>query len=272
MGIISKILNINIRSKFNFDEKELEQNITKHVFLICAPKSGSTWLTKILENILDWPTIKLLPAYGNREQELDLSDLISSKVQGKVFSPHQHLRYSDYTERILSLLDTHIILQVRDVYDTIMSYRDHMNNENVKVPAAFMNNENWELLNEDEKLSFVVDLVVPWYFNFYCGWITSNLYKKGRVKVVTYNDMKNDPLFTVSDILKHIGEPTDKSTIEKIIEQIAAKNTRKNIGIAGRGDSIPESLKKRVVGYTKYYPKINFDLIGISAEEIEKFK
>ena len=70
MGIISKILNINNRSKYNFDEKELKENVEKHVFLICAPKSGSTWLTKILENVLGWPSIKLLPAYGNREQEL----------------------------------------------------------------------------------------------------------------------------------------------------------------------------------------------------------
>ena len=242
------------------------------VFLICAPKSGSTWLTKILENVLGWPSIKLLPAYGNREQELDLSELIANNVSGKVFSPHQHLRYSDYTEKILSMLDSHVILQVRDIYDTIMSYRDHMNNENVKVPAAFMNDENWDLLNDAEKLSFVVDLVVPWYFNFYCGWTTSDLYKQGRVKVITYNIMKENTFSTVSNILDYIGESTENSIIEKAISQIAKKNTRKNKGVSGRGDSIPDSLRKQVINYTKYYPKINFDLLGISAKEIEKYK
>lgn len=272
MDIINKILNFRTEKKNIFNENVLKENINKHLLLVCAPKSGSTWLTEILKDILEWPSIKLLPAYGHREQEIDLSELISSNVKGNILSPHQHLRYSDYTEKIINILDSHIILQVRNIYDTIISYRDHMNNENVKVPAAFMNNENWELLSEDKKLSFVVDLVVPWYFNFYCGWITSNLYKEKRVKIVTYNDMKKDTLSTVSNILKHIGETSEISTIEKIIEQIAGKNTRKNKGISGRGNSIPDSLKKRVVGHTKYYPKINFDLIGISAEEIEKFK
>ena len=276
MDIKNKILKIKNSiiktNSFELQEKEIKKNVEKHLFLICAPKSGSTWLTNILKRILKWKIVKLLPAFEHREQEIDLVPLFESRAKGNVFSPHQHLRYSHYTEKIINALDSYLILQLRDLYDTIISYKDHLNKESVKVPAAFMNDENWELLTEKQKLSFVVDLVVPWYFNFYCGWITSNLYKEGRIKIITYSDMKKDAFSTVKDILEYIKEPSSDSKIEKAMAEVVKKNTRKNKGITGRGNQIPDDLKRKIINYTKYYPKVNFDLIGINAEEIEKYK
>lgn len=273
--MIKKILNkLNLvpkRDRYNFQEKEIKKNIEKHLFLICAPKSGSTWLTNILKRLLNWNVVKLLPAFEHREQEIDLVPLFESGVKGNVFSPHQHLRYSHHTEKIINMLDSYLILQLRSIYDTIISYKDHLNKESVKVPAAFMNDENWELLSEENKLSFVVDLVVPWYFNFYCGWLTSNLYKEGRIKIITYSGMKKDTLLTVKGILEYIEEPFTDSKIAKVMDEVAKTNTRKNKGISGRGNQIPDELKKRVVSYTKYYPKVNFDLLGITQEEIERY-
>ena len=275
MGIINKILKVKSsivdKHSFELQEKEIKKNVKKHLFLICAPKSGSTWLTIILKNILNWNVVKLFPAFEHREQEIDLAPLFESGVKGNVFSPHQHLRYSLYTEKIINMLDSYLILQLRSIYDTIISYKDHLNKESVKVPAAFMNDENWELLSEENKLSFVVDLVVPWYFNFYCGWLTSNLHKEGRIKIITYSGMKKDTLLTVKGILEYIEEPFTDSKIAKVMDEVAKKNTRKNKGISGRGNQIPDELKKRVVSYTKYYPKVNFDLLGITQEEIERY-
>jgi hypothetical protein len=256
---------------FGLQEKEIKKNIKKHLFLICAPKSGSTWLTNILKKTLQWNVVKLLPAFEHREQEIDLSPLFESGVKGNVFSPHQHLRYSLYTEKLINMLDSYLILQLRNIFDTIISYKDHLDKESVKVPAAFMNDENWKLLTEEQKISFVVDLVVPWYFNFYCGWMTSNLYKEGRIKVVTYSDMKKDAFSTVKGILEYINEPTPDSNILNAMDEVAKKNTRKNKGISGRGNQIPDELKKRIVSYTIYYPKVNFDLLGLPQEEIERY-
>ena len=82
MGIINKILKVKssilVKHSFILQEKEVKKNIKKHLFLICAPKSGSTWLTNILKNILNWNVVKLLPAFEHREQEIDLAPLFES--------------------------------------------------------------------------------------------------------------------------------------------------------------------------------------------------
>ena len=41
-----------------------------------------------------------------------------------------------------------------------------------------MNYDNWHILSKDEKLSFVIDLVVPWYFNFIVDGFLLNYSKK----------------------------------------------------------------------------------------------
>ena len=275
MGIINKVLKIRnamvAKQTFELQEQEIKKKVEKHLFLICAPKSGSTWLTNILKKILQWKVVKLLPAFEHREQEIDLTALFQANVKGKVFSPHQHLRYSHHTEKIITMLDSYLVLQLRNIWDTIISYKDHLNNESVKVPAAFMNDENWELLNDEQKLAFVVDLVVPWYFNFYCGWMTSNLYKEGRIKIITYSDMIKDAFTTVKSILEYIKEPSSDQEIHDAMEKVAKKNTRKNKGVSGRGNQLSDELKKRVISYTKYYPSVDFDLFGITQQEIERY-
>ncbi len=268
---IKRIISKEKTYTLDAQKRVLQKNVKKHVFLICAPKSGSTWLTNILKRILKWKIVKLLPAFEHREQEIDLAPLSESNAKGKIFSPHQHLRYSHHTENIINILDSYVILQLRNIFDTIISYKDHLDKESVKVPAAFMNDENWKLLNDEQKLAFVVDLVVPWYFNFYCGWMTSNLHKEGRIKIITYSDMKKDAFTTVKSILEYIKEPFSDQEIHNAMEKVAKKNTRKNKGVSGRGNQLSDELKKRVISYTKYYPSIDFDLFGITQQEIERY-
>lgn len=249
--------------QISFQKQELKKNIDKHLFLVCAPKSGSTWLSVILENLLNWPAIYLVSAFGHREQEIDLNPLLASNKKGNIISPHQHLRYSKYSKEIIDTLNSKLVLQVRNIFDTIISYRDHLDQESVVVPAAFMNDKIWQQLSEEEKLGFIVDLVVPWYFNFYCGWITSDLYAEGKILMITYNELKSDPFETTNKVVQFINEDKSKIEIEKAIEKAAQKNIRKNKAVAGRGLLLSNQLKERVISYTKYYPGIDFSPIGL---------
>ncbi len=247
-----------------FKLNKLSENIDKHLWLVCAPKSGSTWLTKILENILKWNSVKLVPGFGNREQEVDLSPLIASGVKGNLITPHQHCRYSAYTHEIVDTLDTKIILQVRDIFDTVVSFYDHIENEGPTFPSGFMNHENWNMLDKTKRWSYLVDLVVPWYFNFYCSWVTSPLYaEKNRITLITYNELRYSTSKTVSDVLEFCGEPTSSVTIEKILTKLNKKNTRQNKGIAGRGDVLSEELKDKIRSFTQYYPSVDFSPMGL---------
>ena len=88
MGLnrLLKILKNN--TEINQFLDDVKHRINKHLILVCAPKSGSTWLSKILKNLLGWPEIKLLP-YLSQEQELDLFELLSKNVTGNVLTPYR---------------------------------------------------------------------------------------------------------------------------------------------------------------------------------------
>jgi len=249
------------QKKFIF--KQTKQNINKHVWLVCAPKSGSTWLTRILQDTLKWDSVKLVPSFGNREQEVDLSPLLAKGITGNLLTPHLHCRYSEYTHEIIDNLDTKVILQVRDIFDTLISFYDHIEKEGPTFPSGYMNQESWDALSEFQRWSYLTDLVIPWYFNFYCSWLCSPLYKDGRVKLITYNELRNHTVDTVSDVLKFCEEPTDSIRIQKTLDKLKKKNTRQNKGIVGRGDSLPQELKDRIKSFTQYYPTVDFTPMGL---------
>ncbi|MBV1911900.1 MAG: sulfotransferase domain-containing protein [Kangiellaceae bacterium] len=246
-----------------FKLNQLSKNIDKHIWLVCAPKSGSTWLTRMLHGMLKWDSVKLVPSFGNREQELDLSPLLAKGTKGNLITPHQHCRYSAYTHEVIDALDTKVILQVRDIFDTVISFYDHIENEGPTFPSGFMNQQSWDVLDEHARWSYLVDLVIPWYFNFYCSWMTSPLYKENRIKIVTYNELRNNTVNTVGAVLDFCGESRKSETIQAVIDKLKKKNTRQNKGIVGRGDTLPDELKDRIRSFTRYYPSVDFEPMGL---------
>ena len=41
------------------------------------------------------------------------------------------------------------------------------------------------------------------------------------------------------------------------------KQTRKNVGVTGRGDTLSHEQKQRIKDMAKYYPNIDFTALGI---------
>ncbi|TNE29745.1 MAG: hypothetical protein EP346_05185 [Bacteroidetes bacterium] len=248
---------------YQFVDKVLKTKIDKHLFLVCAPKSGSTWLSHVVEELLDWPSVRLAPSFEHREQEIDLLPLLRNSNAPKVYSSHQHCRYSLYTEKVCRLINSHIVLQVRDIFDTVYSYVDHMNKESVRVPAGFMNDEIWSKMDDEAKFSFVVDMIIPWYFNFYAGWMTSPLRQEGKVHLITYQDLKEDFGGVIKGIFNFMDEPLSDDKLNNALSASNQANTRKNKGVSGRGSGLSPELKDRIRLYASYYPNVDFSPLGL---------
>ena len=200
----------------------------------------------------------LVPSFDHRKQELDLSPLLAKGTKGNILTPHQHCRYSSYTHQAIDALDTKVILQLRNLFDTVVSFYDHITNDETSIPSGSMTRQMWDALDQDTRWSFIVDLIVPWYFNFYCGWVTSTLYTEARVTMVTYNDLRHDTLGTVGGLLDFCDEHKEPNHIQRALDRHAERKSRLNKGMVGRGDSLPAHLKERVRSFTRYYPGVDF--------------
>ncbi|TWC34971.1 sulfotransferase domain-containing protein [Pseudomonas sp. SJZ079] len=238
----------------------------KHVWLVCAPKSGSTWLSVILEDYLGWARVSLVPGYDRREQEVDPLQLLRRNAEsGNVFSPHQHCRYSVSTSEFIARANVTVILQIRDIFDTVLSFWDHLETHKKNLPMAYMDDTNWSALSKEKKVDFIIDLVIPWYFNFYAGWFSSPEYKAGAVKVISYEDLLSDPICEMKNILHHCKVEVEQQRLEYSLTKANTgnKSTLKNVGVTGRGGSLSERQVERIHKLASYYPKINFSSIGL---------
>jgi hypothetical protein len=234
-----------------------------HVWHIAAPKTGSTWLTVILSDLLKWNVCPLIPDYDRREQEIEITNLLYSSMHNSCFSPHQHCRYSQSTRLIIEKLGITPVLQYRNIFDTVVSFYDHCNGMQLAFPMAYMDEKNWKELDNERRMDFIIDLIVPWFFNFYAGWFSSDLFKDGKIILVSYDDLVAHPHAEVKRILARIGiEKTDDEINSAILLSQDGK-IRKNVGTSGRSACLSPEQRQRIRTLAGYYPHIDFTLLGL---------
>ena len=127
----------------NFDSRYLKGDLytrskplrgKKCILLACFPKSGSTYLSKIISSYENFRKVDLVPSYGNREQELDIRKLHQNKKYNYI--AQQHVRSSFETEKLINQFELKTIILVRNIYDIIPSLRDHLIKEG--LPLSFI--------------------------------------------------------------------------------------------------------------------------------------
>jgi Sulfotransferase domain len=241
----------------------------KHILVTAFPKSGSTWLSEIFAQLPDFYRVHLVPAYGHREDELSFERLIIFHAFN--YAAQLHCRRSYATEQYMKIFSIKPIILIRNIFDCVVSMKDHIDRvklvddddpdkENAEMAFAHVG-EDYFSLAEDEKIDFVIDLVVPWYFNFFVGW-------QGYpdAEWVTYEALRAAPLDVVKRISERFDLGLDQPTIEAALAAATApvNRIRKNVGKAGRGTALLSEVQKdRIRNLTRYYPATDFAAIGL---------
>jgi len=230
----------------------------KHVLLACMPKSGSTYLAALIENLPGFQAANLVGTYEGREQELVSEQLIG--FHRTHYVAQHHVRHHSATQKFMFQFSLKPIVMVRNLHDIVYSTYDHMKRESIVGAAAFVPGDMMDRPKEDV-LSFIVDMIIPWYFNFYCSW--QQCHEK---LVLRYEDWTGDPLGTLRRITHYIGFEASEGDLRHAVEMASGGNTRFNKGVAGRGRDLPRHLKDRIAGYAAYYRDQDFSDILDSNE------
>ncbi|MBS0205972.1 MAG: sulfotransferase domain-containing protein [Planctomycetes bacterium] len=233
-----------------------------HMWVIAAPKSGSTWLSAILQNYLGWESRCLARVCDRREQEPSLRQLAAASMIDNVLWTHQHTRASKPTLELIQRAQILPIIQTRNVHDTVMSMSDHFDRESTVCSMAYMDEFHWSQLDADRKRQFIIDMVMPWYFNFYAGWLSSSLVRDKIAFVCRYEDLKKDPVGEVVQICNHFGLPVDESKIQAAIDLSSSQPTRRNKGVIGRGNMLSDAQKATLSRLRDYYSDVDFSAAG----------
>ena len=175
----------------------------KHAWLVAAPKSGSTWLTNMLRQLLGWQPTSLVSAWDRREQEIDVRRMLEFP-QADLFSIQQHCRLSAPTRDFIKRFRVQVILQGRNLWDCVVSLRDHFLRESTVTPVCYVDN-TFSDQPPDRQLDSVIDLAVPWFLHFYASWFTGRQVGEVDFLWIDYESLCRDTAGQLRRVVDYLG-------------------------------------------------------------------
>ena len=222
-----------------------------HILIACMPKSGSTFLATALSELPGLRRCRLTPAWGDREQEL--CPIRLSCYNYSSYIAQHHLRNSDWTQHLIKKYHLTTVVLVRNLADSVISIRDHLRHEPQSSPQAYFTPEHAKL-SDAELEECIVNLVIPWYLNFYLGWKQC---KKSRI--FFYNDLLENPEAVMTSIFEMAGINPAKKDIQNALDITRHKNTRLNVGVSGRGKQLTPKAAEALIKLLDWYPELKDD-------------
>ena len=239
----------------------------KQSYLVAGPhNSGTTLLNTLLGEYLK-PDIKYYHAcdgYDGCEHTLSIMKLEHSRIENKNFIAPMHVRASPSLVKMIGHYNVKPIIITRNIYDCIVSLKErikrYQHKEKASSALVFCHTLpiHKNLTNEQIE-HFLIKFALPWYFSFYVSWKQA----EATEIFVTYESLVNDKYGTMVKILNGLNIEVDEGRINEAIKNTEDMNTRKNVGIAGRGKELESAYKKEVAELINCYPMIDFkNLLG----------
>lgn len=233
--------NLNLPSINNLKSLVNQRKVIWHC---CTPKSASTFLTLILADLWKDQAIKKTPVPWGQErfQEPDLYRVtqILLSTNNFYYSGHMHTAFTDFFHMHFLECphsDTGVIVQTRDLKDTVVSIKDHVENtiarkQKSRGPWFTVDEREWKKLTNDEKFLYITLAYSSWHLNFLRSW---KRYPK-RIEI-SYKDIIRDTKEVIEDICKFFKISTSKEEVDLAIIYNSIKDSKIkfNAGINGRG-------------------------------------
>lgn len=216
-----------------------------HILIACMPKSGSTFLANLVASYASIRRVKLLPDYGDREQELCELRLLMS--HGRSYVAQQHLRNSEWTQELIRRYSLTPVVLCRNLADCVLSIRDHIRKERNFGSIVAVNDHVMSL--DDESLDrLIIQVAMPWYLGFFEGW------HKSDALILAYEDVVSAPARILRTVLVNAGVKVEDSELEAAVHSVVGKQNRLNVGTSGRGRSLSDDNKARLRELVALFP------------------
>ncbi len=245
----------------DFTTRITPQELGKHIFIACVPKSASTFLKNVLAALTGYKDLFAVYSPWQNEQELYLPSIVEYADRNTV--TQQHCRASEANLQMMQAFGIRPVVLVRNVFDAVVSLLDFYNQ------GAFLNTYfrgSFLQLDEAKQIDLIIDNVVPWYLQFVASWALAE--KEGRLEIywLTYEDLTQNKVESIEQLLEFYGLGTTPAALKRLIadEEANTRKNRFNKGVSGRGKTtLTDVQKERIIALTEYYPGTDFSLIGL---------
>jgi len=238
---------------------------SKCIFLAAMPKSGSSFLSRALAALTGFEHSYFAFNYANIEQELYRPKVIDAYGRGTVVQ--QHIRANEPNIEIFKEFSIRPIVLVRNVFDVVVSVRDHLAREKIDNLPSLYTSEEFLALDSDRQTDFIVDFVVPWYLSFYESWFDAERKKKIDLLWMVYEQASSDWRAAILQATHFCGIPVPEHQASEIVASLEngrPSNIRFNKGVSGRGlSTLSEKHRAKIRALASHYPWVDFARIGL---------
>jgi hypothetical protein len=202
----------------------------RHVVIACMPKSGSTFLTEALVAATGFHRYLLNTRGYDNERTIDRAAIPMFTARDTV--SQEHMRATRANIAWLRELEVRPVVLVRNVFDAIVSARDHAVAESVSGPAAHVP-PDFATWPAEAQHWFIVRMGVPWMLSLVASWRDAE--HELPTMWLTWDEMTSDPVGAVRRVLAHAGIEVAGDLAERVARVRRDERVRFNRGVAGRG-------------------------------------
>src|SRR5436190_11249879 len=199
----------------DFTTEITPEQLGRHLFIACVPKSASTFLKNLLVNLTGYRDLFTVYAAGQSEHEIYLPTLRESAHLDTV--TQQHCRAADANVHLMQAFGIRPVVLVRNIFDSVMSLLDFYNH------GAFQTSyfrAEWPALDEPTKIDLLIENVIPWYLQFVASWDLAEKQKRHEINWLSYEDLVTDKPSRVLKVLEFYGLGASRRGVEARIREI----------------------------------------------------
>lgn len=265
-----------IKISANYYNEKKEREVFSNTFLVIAmPKSASSFLTTFISKAknrsqrgfsMQFEPNSLLfnePSLQPYAWFKDKFDSQTSKTIG-----HLHLRSTGPNLQYIKKYNIPVLFLTRKLPDVVVSLHDHTLKEGMLGWLLAIPIHYFASMSKSQRYDFIIDHWLPWYINFYFGWMSTiheNPDLKKHFYHLRYEDFVKDEALEIKKMLTFFDLDTEGN--EKLNSQIANfklnPHSRFNKGKSGLGyqELSRDQIKRieKLIEPIKDSPYVNVD-------------
>lgn len=204
----------------------------KQLYIACFPKSGSTYLTKLLSHLTGYSISMVLE---NPYNEQDIQPHILRKLIKRNLVIHQHTKGTLFNVQLMQDNNIRPTILIRNIADTVFSLRDHILKETRYVATGYVHNEFFEM-SPQQQIDYLINIHMPWYFSFLVSWAEAST--TIDCHWLDYENLFANTVTECKKIIDFYHLDFTEQAITQAIETLPRSETRYNVGTSGRGKQL----------------------------------
>jgi hypothetical protein len=235
----------------------------RQVVIAAMPKTGSTFLVKALAQLTGRAHNYSGYCGDNGEEQLYFPALVRDTLLRQAVTK-MHLLATPTHLQLMRAFNITPIVQVRDLFDAVVSQRDHLVRDLGDQPQQQELASHLASLDEQGQYDYVIDTWLPWVVTFYKSWWEAD--RDGAIGMmwVDYDRLNADAAGVIDDVLAFLGIPSDAGGVRAVLASLDGKATRMNKAVVGRGRHLlTDEQRDRVVRLTRHFPWVDFTRVGV---------